>query len=88
MEHFLYLGTLIAVWVIVALAANLVIGYAGMMAMGQAAYWFQFLPGAAGRLDCKRTRRRCHAAAAAAHWGLLFRARDARGEFCFLRYLP
>jgi branched-chain amino acid transport system permease protein len=38
MEHFLYLGTLIAVWVIVALAANLVIGYAGMMAMGQAAY--------------------------------------------------
>jgi branched-chain amino acid transport system permease protein len=38
MEHFLYLGSLIAVWVIVALAANLVIGYTGMMAMGQAAY--------------------------------------------------
>jgi branched-chain amino acid transport system ATP-binding protein/branched-chain amino acid transport system permease protein len=38
MEHLLYLGTLIAVWVIVALAANLVIGYTGMMAMGQAAY--------------------------------------------------
>jgi ABC-type branched-subunit amino acid transport system permease subunit len=28
---------MIAVWVIVALAANLVIGYTGMMAMGQAA---------------------------------------------------
>lgn len=38
MEHLLYLGTLIAVWTIVALAANLVIGYTGMMAMGQAAY--------------------------------------------------
>lgn len=38
MEHLLYLGTLTAVWVIVALAANLVIGYTGMMAMGQAAY--------------------------------------------------
>ena len=38
MEHLLYLGTLIAVWIIVALAANLVIGYTGMMAMGQAAY--------------------------------------------------
>ena len=38
MEHLLYLGTLIAVWVIVALAANLIIGYTGMMAMGQAAY--------------------------------------------------
>jgi ABC-type branched-subunit amino acid transport system permease subunit len=38
MEHLFYLGTLIAVWIIVALAANLVIGYTGMMAMGQAAY--------------------------------------------------
>src|SRR4030088_1408264 len=38
MEHLLYIGTLIAVWTIVALAANLVIGYTGMMAMGQAAY--------------------------------------------------
>src|SRR5262245_8302003 len=38
MEHLLYLGTLIAVSTIVALAANLVIGYTGMMAMGQAAY--------------------------------------------------
>jgi branched-chain amino acid transport system permease protein len=38
MEHLFYLGTLIAVWVIVALAANLIIGYTGMMAMGQAAY--------------------------------------------------
>ena len=38
MEHFLYLGTLTAVWVIVALAANLVVGYTGMMSMGQAAY--------------------------------------------------
>ncbi|HEY1362710.1 MAG TPA: branched-chain amino acid ABC transporter permease [Xanthobacteraceae bacterium] len=38
MEHLLYLGTLAAVWVIAALAANLVIGYTGMMAMGQAAY--------------------------------------------------
>src|SRR5262245_43200094 len=38
MEHLLYIGTLIAVWTIVALAANLVIGYTGMMSMGQAAY--------------------------------------------------
>jgi branched-chain amino acid transport system permease protein len=38
MEHLLYLGTLIAVWIIVALAANLVVGYTGMLAMGQAAY--------------------------------------------------
>ncbi len=38
MEHLLYLGTLMAVWIIVALAANLVVGYTGMMAMGQAAY--------------------------------------------------
>ncbi len=38
MEHLYYLGTLISVWIIVALAANLVIGYTGMMAMGQAAY--------------------------------------------------
>lgn len=38
MEHLYYLGALTAVWVIVALAANLVIGYTGMMAMGQAAY--------------------------------------------------
>ena len=38
MEHVLYLGTLVSVWIIVALAANLVIGYTGMMAMGQAAY--------------------------------------------------
>jgi branched-chain amino acid transport system permease protein len=38
MEHLFYLGTLMAVWTIVALAANLVVGYTGMMAMGQAAY--------------------------------------------------
>ena len=38
MEEFLYLGTLTAVWIIVALAANLVVGYTGMMSMGQAAY--------------------------------------------------
>ena len=38
MEHLFYLGTLTAVWAIVALAANLVVGYTGMMAMGQAAY--------------------------------------------------
>ena len=38
MEHLFYLGALTAVWIIVALAANLVIGYTGMMAMGQAAY--------------------------------------------------
>ena len=38
MEHLLYLGTLIAVWIIVALAANFVVGYTGMLAMGQAAY--------------------------------------------------
>ena len=38
MEQIYYLGTLVSVWVIVALAANLVIGYTGMMAMGQAAY--------------------------------------------------
>jgi ABC-type branched-subunit amino acid transport system permease subunit len=29
MEYLLYIGTLIAVWTIVALAANLVIGYTG-----------------------------------------------------------
>jgi branched-chain amino acid transport system permease protein len=38
MEQLLYIGTLVAVWSIVALAANLVIGYTGMMSMGQAAY--------------------------------------------------
>ena len=38
MEHLLYLGTLICVWIIVSVAANLVIGYTGIMAMGQAAY--------------------------------------------------
>ncbi len=38
MEQLFYLGTLMAVWTIVALAANLVVGYTGMMAMGQAAY--------------------------------------------------
>ena len=38
MEHLFYLGTLMAVWTIVALAANLVVGYTGMMTMGQAAY--------------------------------------------------
>ena len=38
MEHLLFLGSLVCVWIIVALAANLVIGYTGMMAMGQAAY--------------------------------------------------
>ena len=38
MDHLFYLGTLVSVWVIVALAANMVIGYTGMMAMGQAAY--------------------------------------------------
>ncbi len=38
MEHLLFVGTLILVWVIVSVAANLVIGYTGMMAMGHAAY--------------------------------------------------
>jgi branched-chain amino acid transport system permease protein len=38
MEHLFYIGTLIAVWTIVALAANLVLGFTGMMSMGQAAY--------------------------------------------------
>jgi branched-chain amino acid transport system permease protein len=38
MDHLFYLGTLISVWVIVSLAANFVIGYTGMMAMGQAVY--------------------------------------------------
>ena len=38
MDHLFYLGTLVSVWIIVALAANMVIGYTGMMAMGQAAY--------------------------------------------------
>jgi ABC-type branched-subunit amino acid transport system permease subunit len=38
MEHLLFLCSLVCVWIIVALAANLVIGYTGMMAMGQAAY--------------------------------------------------
>jgi branched-chain amino acid transport system permease protein len=38
MDHLFYLGTLISVWVIVSLAANFVIGYAGMMSMGQAVY--------------------------------------------------
>jgi branched-chain amino acid transport system permease protein len=37
-EHLLYIGTLMAVWTIVALAANLVVGYTGMMSKGQAAY--------------------------------------------------
>jgi branched-chain amino acid transport system permease protein len=38
MDHIFFLGTLMCVWVIVCLAANFVIGYAGMMAMGQAVY--------------------------------------------------
>ena len=38
MDHLFYLGTLVSFWIIVALAANMVIGYTGMMAMGQAAY--------------------------------------------------
>ena len=38
MEHLLYIGALICVWIIVSLAVNLVIGYTGMMAMGHAAY--------------------------------------------------
>jgi branched-chain amino acid transport system permease protein len=38
MDHLFYLGTLLCVWVIVSMAANFVIGYAGMLAMGQAAY--------------------------------------------------
>jgi branched-chain amino acid transport system permease protein len=38
MDYLFYLGALTSVWIIVALAANLVIGYTGMMAMGQAAY--------------------------------------------------
>lgn len=38
MEHLLYIGALICVWVIVSIAVNLVIGYTGMMAMGHAAY--------------------------------------------------
>ena len=38
MDHLFYLGTLLCVWVMVSLAANLVIGYTGMLAMGQAAY--------------------------------------------------
>jgi ABC-type branched-subunit amino acid transport system permease subunit len=38
MEHLLFLGALMCVWIIVSVAANLVIGYTGMMAMGHAAY--------------------------------------------------
>lgn len=38
MEHLLFLGALICVWIIVSVAANLVIGYTGIMAMGHAAY--------------------------------------------------
>ena len=38
MEHLLYVGSLMCVWIIVSLAVNLVIGYTGMMAMGHAAY--------------------------------------------------
>jgi branched-chain amino acid transport system permease protein len=38
MEHLLFIGNLICVWIIFSLGANLVIGYTGMMAMGQAAY--------------------------------------------------
>lgn len=38
MEHLLYVGSLMCVWIIVSVAVNLVIGYAGMMAMGHAAY--------------------------------------------------
>jgi branched-chain amino acid transport system permease protein len=38
MEHLFYIGTLMCVWIIVSLGANLVIGYTGLMAMGQAAY--------------------------------------------------
>ncbi|MDP2619999.1 MAG: branched-chain amino acid ABC transporter permease [Hyphomicrobiales bacterium] len=38
MDHIFYLGTLMCVWVTVSLAANFVIGYTGMMAMGQAVY--------------------------------------------------
>lgn len=38
MDHIFFLGTLTCVWVMVCLAANFVIGYTGMMAMGQAVY--------------------------------------------------
>jgi branched-chain amino acid transport system permease protein len=38
MDHLFYLGSLMGVWVIVSLGANFVIGYTGMMAMGQAVY--------------------------------------------------
>jgi branched-chain amino acid transport system permease protein len=38
MDHLFYLGTLLCVWVMVSMAANFVIGYTGMLAMGQAAY--------------------------------------------------
>ena len=38
MDHLFYLATLISVWIIFSLGANLVIGYTGLMAMGQAAY--------------------------------------------------
>jgi branched-chain amino acid transport system permease protein len=38
MDHIFFLGTLMCVWVMVCLAANFVIGYTGMMAMGQAVY--------------------------------------------------
>lgn len=38
MDHLFYLGNLLCVWVMVSLAANFVVGYTGMLAMGQAAY--------------------------------------------------
>lgn len=38
MNYAFYLGVLLCVWVMVSLAANFVIGYAGMLAMGQAVY--------------------------------------------------
>jgi branched-chain amino acid transport system permease protein len=38
MDHLFFLATLMCVWVMVSLAANFVIGFTGMMAMGQAVY--------------------------------------------------
>lgn len=38
MEHLLFLATLICVWIILSVAANLVVGYTGMMSMGHAGY--------------------------------------------------
>ncbi len=38
MDHLFYIATLMSVWIIFSLGANLVIGYTGLMAMGQAAY--------------------------------------------------